>query len=85
MITAFELTQINKTIKIAEEVQAIEMPMAKFILVGVDSCKVYFRVSCKLKNTSEAEIKNMTEKTRFHPIEENIIGAYYLGEFSIDI
>ena len=76
MITAINYYKIDQAIEEAEDIVSDEMPRADFAFVGVDETHIYFNVACQLSKTSEKQIKDIKEKTRFEVVEENTALVY---------
>jgi len=77
MITAINYYKIEQAIEEAEDIVSDEMPRAEFAFIGVDETHIYFNVACQLPETSEKQMKDIKEKTRFEVVEENTILVYW--------
>ncbi len=68
MITAFNFRKAQEAIKNATQVVSVEVPQARFVLVGVDNDYIYFNVVARY--LSDGEIRGIKEKTGFEIISE---------------
>lgn len=68
MITAFNFRKAQGAIEVATQVVSVEVPQARFVLVGVDNDYIYFNVVARY--LSDGEIRGIKEKTGFEIISE---------------
>lgn len=69
MITAFSFRKAQGAIEAATQIVSVEMPKARFVLVGVDNDYIYFNVVAR--HPSVQEIQNLKEKTGFELVFED--------------
>lgn len=84
MVTAYNFEKAHQVIEEAKRIAASEMPNGVFSLVGIDNTYVYFKVACRLYQTTSDQMRDIIAKTRFEVI--NIRNQIvYSGEFKIKI
>lgn len=83
MISAISFQKAIKAQASAKQQVLAEMPEAIFALQSVDDYCIYFGVLALCKETSDQQIRNLKEKTRFALLGETNSGIYYSALFKM--